>query len=87
MKITIEPYSGGKFSGETDAEHIEEIATMFKGLLVAAGYHPRTADDLFNTKDKWYTQEERNLIDNYKDMKIQESQRDMYTSLTKDVTD
>lgn len=91
MKITIEPYSGGTFTGATDAEHIEEVVGLFKGLLVAAGYHPRTADDIFDTEEKWYTQEERNLIDNYMDMKIQESQRSMYTSsyedMTKDVTD
>ena len=82
MKITIEPYSGGKFSGESEAEHIEEIATLFKGLLVAAGYHPRTADDLFNTEESWYTDEERNLIDNYKDMKVQEYQESLYKDVT-----
>ena len=87
MKITIEPYSGGTFTGATDAECIEDVVGLFKGLLVAAGYHPRTADDIFDTQEKWYTDEERNLIDNYKDMKIQEHQRDMYNSLTKDVTD
>lgn len=78
MKITIEPYSGGKFSGETDAECIEEVVGLFKGLLVASGYHPRTADDIFDTEEKWYTQEERNLIDNYKDMKIKEYQENLY---------
>ena len=91
MKITIEPYSGGTFTGTTDAEHIEEVVGLFKGLLVAAGYHPRTADDIFDIEEKWYTQEERNLIDDYKDKKIQEYQRTMYTSpyeeMTKDVTD
>ena len=63
MKITIEPYSGGKWIGETDAECIESVAGLFKGLLVACGYHPRNADDIFDIEDKWYTQEERNLID------------------------
>lgn len=79
MKITIEPYSGGTWSGSTDAECIEEVATLFKGLLVAAGYHPRNADDIFDTQDKWYTDEERNLIDNYKDMKIREYQDNLYS--------
>ena len=78
MKITIEPYSGGKWSGETDAECIEEVVGVFKGLLVACGYHPRTADDVFDIEQKWYTQEERNLIDNYKDMKIKEYQENLY---------
>lgn len=82
MKITIEPYSGGKFSGETDAECIEEVVGLFKGLLVAAGYHPRTADDIFDTDEKWYTEEERNLIDNYKDMKIKEYQENLYRNAT-----
>lgn len=78
MKITIEPNSGGGFTGETDAECIDEVVCLFKGLLVAAGYHPRTADDIFDTEEKWYTQEERNLIDNYKDMKIKEYQENLY---------
>ena len=40
MRITIEPYSGGKYSAETDAEHISAVIELFKGLLVASGYHP-----------------------------------------------
>jgi hypothetical protein len=82
MKITIEPYSGGTFSGETEAEHIEQVAILFKGILVAAGYHPRTADELFDTEEKWYTQEEINLYDNYKDMKVREYQESLYKDVT-----
>lgn len=48
MKITIEPNSGGSFSAETDAEHIDDVAQLFKGLLVSVGYHPANVDDLFD---------------------------------------
>lgn len=48
MKITLEPYSGGVYTSHTDAEHIDEIVDMFKGLLVSAGYHPCTVDSIFN---------------------------------------
>ena len=55
MRITIEPYSGGTFTAENDAEHISKVVTMFKGLLVQSGYHPHTVDDLFTEDlETWF---------------------------------
>ncbi len=61
MKITLEPYSGGEFSAENDAEHILEVVQLFKGLLVSAGYHPNTVDEYFNTEETWFTEEEQDV--------------------------
>ena len=58
MKITLEPYSGGNYTAETDAEHISHVIALFKGLLVASGYHPKTVDDYFNTDEEWFENEE-----------------------------
>jgi len=54
MKITIEPYSGGTYTAECDAEHVSEVVRMFKGLLVQSGYHPETVDDLFTEEESWF---------------------------------
>lgn len=55
MKITLEPYSGGTWTASTEAEHIDEVAKLFKGLLVSVGYHPHNVDELFNTEeDQWF---------------------------------
>jgi hypothetical protein len=74
MKITIKLSSGEKFTGETfgNGECIEDVITLFKGMLVSSGFHPRTVDDVFDVEDKWFTREEKNLVDNYQDMKAQE---------------
>lgn len=60
MKITIEPYSGGTFTAQTDAEHIDEVIKLFKGLLVSCGYHPKTVDEhLFDEENgQWYSDAE-----------------------------
>ena len=59
MKITIEPYSGGCFTADNDAEHISKVVTMFKGLLVQAGYHPQTVDDQFTEEiETWFPESE-----------------------------
>ena len=56
MKVTLEPHSGGIYTAATDAEHISEIVKLFKGLLVAAGYHPSTVDEYF-TEEQWFETE------------------------------
>ena len=59
MKITIEPYSGGTYTAENDADHINEIARMFKGLLVQVGYHPNNVDELFSEDlERWFLESE-----------------------------
>ena len=57
MKITIEPYSGGKYTAECDAEQVSEVVRMFKGLLVQSGYHPETVDQLFTEEESWFPDE------------------------------
>ena len=55
MKITLEPYSGGTYTAQTEAEHISEVVNMFKGLLVQVGYHPKNVDDLFTEDvESWF---------------------------------
>ena len=58
MKITLEPYSGGTYTAQNDAEHIEEVIDMFKGLLVNMGYHPETVDKYFLTEQNWFNSKE-----------------------------
>ena len=59
MKITMEPYSGGTFTAQTDAEHVNEVVNMFRGLLVQVGYHPETVDNLFSEDlEKWFKESE-----------------------------
>ena len=65
MRITIEPYSGGTFTAENDAEHINKVVTMFKGLLVQAGYHPHTVDELFTEDlETWFPETADKTEDN-----------------------
>lgn len=54
MKITIEPYSGGTFTAQIDAEHIEQICDIIKGLLVQVGYHPHNVDEYIHTGGQWF---------------------------------
>lgn len=54
MKITFEPYSGGTFTAETDAEHIGEVCEIIKGLLVQVGYHPTNVDDYIQIDNQWF---------------------------------
>ena len=55
MKITLEPYSGGTYTAQTEAEHISEVVNMFKGLLVQVGYHPKNVDEMFTEDvDSWF---------------------------------
>lgn len=59
MKITLEPYSGGTYTAQTDAEHISEVVNMFKGLLVQVGYHPKNVDELFTEDlESWFPEKE-----------------------------
>ena len=58
MKITLEPYCGGTYISESDAEHISIVINQFKGLLVAAGYHPHTVDGYFN-EEAWFEEEDK----------------------------
>ena len=60
MRITIEPdLTGAKYIVESDIEHINEMARMFKGLLVQVGYHPNNVDGLFSEDiERWFLEED-----------------------------
>lgn len=58
MKITIEPSnSHGVYTAETDAESIDHVIEMFRGLLVACGYHPETVDKNLPSESQWFPEE------------------------------
>lgn len=63
MKITMEPDSGGVYTSEFAAEHIEEVLQNIKCLLVNLGYHPRTVEQYIDLEDKWFTEKEQ--MDDY----------------------
>jgi hypothetical protein len=63
MKITIEPYSGGEYTSSSEAEYIGEVVEMFKGLLVASGYHPTTVDEFLPTDTSWFRDPEIELLE------------------------
>ena len=55
MKITIEPSnSHGVYTAETDAESIDRVIEMFRGLLVSCGYHPETVDKNLPSESQWF---------------------------------
>ena len=63
MRITIEPTytTGAKYIVESDIEHINEMARMFKGLLVQVGFHPNNVDELFSEDldiERWFLEED-----------------------------
>lgn len=44
MKITIEQYGNSVSADIPDESTMERVIIALKGLLVAAGYHPESAD-------------------------------------------
>ena len=64
MKIRIE-INGEKYSWKSNFEDhtIYDIAEKFKGLLVSAGFHPDSADELFeeNVIGSWKLPSDKNL--------------------------
>ena len=47
MKVTLEPYSGGKYELQDDAEHIEVTIALFKQALEQCGYEPSCIEKYF----------------------------------------
>jgi Tat protein secretion system quality control protein TatD with DNase activity len=62
MKITIET-NNEVFSWQSDthpndrllAFTVSDVAEKFKGLLVAAGYHPDCVDQVIDIDQPWFT--------------------------------
>ena len=60
MKISITEY-GETYTWESEKEghNISEVATHLKGLLVSAGYHPKSVDESFSEHEEvWFPTEE-----------------------------
>ncbi|MDC3298542.1 hypothetical protein OAU81_00560 [bacterium] len=71
MKITIEPCSGGVYTAQDNAEHIDKVINMFKGLLVNMGYHPETVDNCLVTEEgNWFDSQEDEDIDEVAHVKL-----------------
>lgn len=60
MKISIET-RGETYTYQSDHEGlcIDEIVTNFKGLLVAAGFHPQSVDEAVHTEHCWFADNTR----------------------------
>tara|TARA_R110002153_G_scaffold4854_4_gene22722 strand:+ start:4627 stop:4863 length:237 start_codon:yes stop_codon:yes gene_type:complete len=71
MKITIES-NQTTVSIETphDDINVAEIAENLKGLLTAAGYHPRSVDDVFNhdLTSTWFPEVESDSDDEVEEL-------------------
>ena len=61
MKITIENFNGDVYVATSQAEDIDAVSQMIKGLLVQAGFHPTTVDDQFNTPDSWFDHDQNTV--------------------------
>ena len=58
MKILVTNYNK-TYSVESDEDlDAEDLADMFKGLMVSMGFHPKNVDKLFNTEFKWFLEDE-----------------------------
>lgn len=58
MKITITNYNK-TYSVESDDDvGAENLADIFKGLMVTMGFHPKNVDELFNTEYEWFPEDE-----------------------------
>jgi len=60
MKISITEY-GETYTWESESEghSITEVANHLKGLLVSAGYHPKSVDECFSEDEcEWFPTEE-----------------------------
>ena len=60
MKITVKHGVGdNEFVATSNDEDIESVVEMFKGLLVQAGFHPRTVDQHVVTSNQWFDDEHK----------------------------
>lgn len=75
MKISIE-LSGQTYSYQSDHEGvtIDEIVTNFKGLLVAAGFHPQSVEQAISSEHYWFADNiESDLAE-----RVEQFQQNMY---------
>ena len=65
MKITIKAYEGTFSWKSENAEDVslQDLIPQIKGLLVAAGYHPKNVDDSFSPDAyEWFPEEKESMI-------------------------
>ena len=66
MKISIELHGQTyTFESDHDALDIDEITTNFKGLLVAAGFHPQCVDQAISSEHCWFAEQTESSTMNY----------------------
>jgi hypothetical protein len=60
MKISITEYGETyTWESETEGHNINEVVNHIKGLLVSAGYHPKSVDECFSEhEEEWFPTEE-----------------------------
>ena len=63
MKITIEHHNSTVTSETSDGDDIFEVVMHIKSLLVAAGFHPKTVEDVINIPDLNWFDGDMNHID------------------------
>ena len=64
MKISITEY-GETYTWESESEghNISEVVNHLKGLLVSAGYHPKSVDECFSEDEcEWFPKFDENVI-------------------------
>jgi hypothetical protein len=56
MKISITHYGNTtSYETERDDQHISEMASVLKGLMVSVGFHPSSVDDYFvGSEGEWF---------------------------------
>ena len=59
MKISITEYGETyTWESETEGQSISEVVNHLKGLLVSAGYHPKSVDECFSEhEEEWFSSE------------------------------
>ena len=66
MKISIELHNQTyTCESDRDALDIDEITNIFKGLLVAAGFHPQCVDQAISSEHCWFHDQEQSTMMKY----------------------
>lgn len=62
MRITLKKiFDDQEYSATCNEECIESVVDTLKGLLVQAGYHPRTVDEYLVTSNQWFEDDQEQV--------------------------
>tara|TARA_B100001093_G_C26645726_1_gene935209 strand:- start:644 stop:847 length:204 start_codon:yes stop_codon:yes gene_type:complete len=62
MRITLKKvFDEHEYSATCNGEDIESVVESLKGLLVQAGYHPRTVDEYLVTSNQWFDDDQEQV--------------------------